>query len=112
MCSQGADVTVLCLQVKAIAAEAGVRFLALGFDPVTAAEDAPHVTYSVRPLLRTLLAGRDDFWDAIDNSCSVQVRLEVARSPRTHAGCSQVVQSWPQMRDGLRSPGCCRATLG
>ena len=70
---------IACWQVKAIAAEAGVRFLALGFDPLTTGEDVPHVSYSVRPLLRTLLAGRHEFWDAIDNSCSVQVCMDVAR---------------------------------
>ena len=83
-----------------------MRFLPLGFDPVTAAEHVPHVAYSVRPLLRTLLAGRDDFWDAIDNSCSVQVPLQIARLPRTRAGCLLIALFWPQVRERLRCPGC------
>ena len=62
-------------QVKAIGQEAGVRFLALGFDPTTTGEDVPHVAYSTRPLLRTLLADKNEYWDAIDNSCSVQVHM-------------------------------------
>ena len=53
-----------------------MRFLAIGFDPTSTAQDVPHVAYSVRPLLRTLLAGKHEYWDAVDNSCSVQVRSE------------------------------------
>lgn len=62
-------------QVKALAAEAGVRFLTLGFDPTSATEDVPIMPKNRYDIMRAYMPTKGTLGlDMMLRSCTIQVR--------------------------------------
>ena len=62
-------------QVKALAVEAGVRFLTLGFDPTSAPEDEPIMPKNRYDIMRAYMPTKGTLGlDMMLRSCTIQVR--------------------------------------
>ena len=63
------------MQVKALGAEVGVRFVSVGFDPTTATEDVPIMPKHRYDIMRAYMPTRGTLGlDMMLRSCTIQVR--------------------------------------
>ena len=66
-------------QVTALAAEVGVRFLTLGFDPTSAPEDVPIMPKNRYDIMRAYMPTKGTLGlDMMLRSCTIQVRRDRA----------------------------------